>query len=250
MGRFGKHCHKVLVLSTSLGGMHESIFRYGPFSIFQKFGKMFENWPPTTCARIVQLHELGWSQFMIGKKLGVPKSSVGNIIRRYKSHDKYDTLPRVGRPPQISPKQIKRIDLSLQEKPHLSGRELQRKQKLPVTPRHVNRIVQKTLGYVSVKPQPIPKLTVRMKKERLAYALKHANTSTRKWWSFDEKPMQLGRMVGRVRKRAGDPTPEYQYDTKYAHQELLLLVASAERGKVASDSTVEEVKQRPDIRST
>ena len=216
MERFGEHCHKVLVSPESLRAVHEFIFQFWSIFTFSTFGNMLDDWPATTCARIVQLHEVGYSHFMIGKKLGVPKSTVGDIIRRFEKHGTYESLPKTGCGPKISPKQKKQIDLHLQEKPKLSGRELQRKQKLPVTPRHVNRIVQKTLGYISVKPKPIPKLTVRMKKERLAYALKHANTSTKKWWSFDEKPMLLGRMVGRVRKKAGDPTPEYVYDTKYA----------------------------------
>ncbi|XP_061747140.1 uncharacterized protein LOC133545498 [Nerophis ophidion] len=55
-----------------------------------------------TRKRIVDLHQTGKSESTIGKQLGVKKSTVGAIIRKWKTYKTTDNLPRSGAPRKIS----------------------------------------------------------------------------------------------------------------------------------------------------
>ncbi len=53
--------------------------------------------------KIVDLHQAGKTESAIGKQLGVKKSTVGAIIRKWKTYKTTDNLPRSGAPHKISP---------------------------------------------------------------------------------------------------------------------------------------------------
>ncbi|KAK3512105.1 hypothetical protein QTP70_030338, partial [Hemibagrus guttatus] len=53
--------------------------------------------------KIVDLHQAGKTESAIGKQLGVKKSTVGAIIRKWKTYKTTDYLPRSGAPRKISP---------------------------------------------------------------------------------------------------------------------------------------------------
>ncbi|KAI3366637.1 hypothetical protein L3Q82_009325, partial [Scortum barcoo] len=52
--------------------------------------------------KIVDLHQAGKTESAIGKQLGVKKSTVGAIIRKWKTYKTTDNLPRSGAPRKIS----------------------------------------------------------------------------------------------------------------------------------------------------
>ena len=54
--------------------------------------------------KIVDLHQAGKTESAIGKQLGVKKSTVGAIIRKWKTYKTTDSLPRSGAPRKISPR--------------------------------------------------------------------------------------------------------------------------------------------------
>ncbi len=59
--------------------------------------------------KIVDLHQAGKTESAIGKQLGVKKSNVGAIIRKWKTYKTTDNLPRSGAPRKISPRGVKMI---------------------------------------------------------------------------------------------------------------------------------------------
>ncbi|KAK3511310.1 hypothetical protein QTP70_000399 [Hemibagrus guttatus] len=59
--------------------------------------------------KIVDLHQAGKTESAIGKQLGVKKSIVGAIIRKWKTYKTTDNLPRSGAPCNISPRGVKMI---------------------------------------------------------------------------------------------------------------------------------------------
>ncbi|KAK3560352.1 hypothetical protein QTP86_006437 [Hemibagrus guttatus] len=59
--------------------------------------------------KIVDLHQAGKTESAIGKQLGVKKSTVGAIIRKWKTYKTTDDLPRSGAPRKISPRGVKMI---------------------------------------------------------------------------------------------------------------------------------------------
>jgi len=50
----------------------------------------------------LQLHQAGKSGSTIGEQLGVKKSTVGVIVRKWKTYKTTDNLPRSGAPRKIS----------------------------------------------------------------------------------------------------------------------------------------------------
>ncbi|KAK3518246.1 hypothetical protein QTP70_034187, partial [Hemibagrus guttatus] len=59
--------------------------------------------------KIVDLHQAGKTESAIGKQLGVKKSTVGAIIRKWKTYKTTDNLPQSGAPRKISPRGVKMI---------------------------------------------------------------------------------------------------------------------------------------------
>ncbi|KAK3546515.1 hypothetical protein QTP70_026370 [Hemibagrus guttatus] len=59
--------------------------------------------------KIVDLHQAGKTESAIGKQLGVKKSTVGAIIRKWKTYKTTDNLPPSGAPRKISPCGVKMI---------------------------------------------------------------------------------------------------------------------------------------------
>ncbi|XP_064861450.1 rho-related GTP-binding protein RhoA-C isoform X1 [Oncorhynchus nerka] len=59
--------------------------------------------------KIVDLHQAGKTESAIGKQLGLKKSTVGAIIRKWKTYKTTDNLPRSGAPRKISPRGGKMI---------------------------------------------------------------------------------------------------------------------------------------------
>ncbi|KAK3517343.1 hypothetical protein QTP70_004487 [Hemibagrus guttatus] len=59
--------------------------------------------------KIVDLHQAGKTEPAIGKQLGVKKSTVGAIVRKWKTYKTTDNLPRSGAPRKISPRGVKMI---------------------------------------------------------------------------------------------------------------------------------------------
>ncbi len=67
--------------------------------------------------KIVDLHQAGKTESAIGKQLGVKKSTVGAIIRKWKTYKTTDNLPRSGAPRKISPRGIKMITRTVSKNP-------------------------------------------------------------------------------------------------------------------------------------
>ncbi len=67
--------------------------------------------------KIVDLHQAGNTESAIGKQLGVKKSTVGVIIRKWKTYKTTDNLPRSGAPRKISPRGVKMITRTVSKNP-------------------------------------------------------------------------------------------------------------------------------------
>ncbi|KAK3515912.1 hypothetical protein QTP86_004938, partial [Hemibagrus guttatus] len=67
--------------------------------------------------KIVDLHQAGKTESAIGKQLGVKKSTVGAIIRKWKTYKTTDNLPPSGAPRKISPRGVKMITRTVSKNP-------------------------------------------------------------------------------------------------------------------------------------
>ncbi|KAK3517395.1 hypothetical protein QTP70_008938, partial [Hemibagrus guttatus] len=74
--------------------------------------------------KIVDLHQAGKTESAIGKQLGVKKSTVGAIIRKWKTYKTTDNLPRSGAPHKISPCGVKMITRTVSKNPRTTQGDL------------------------------------------------------------------------------------------------------------------------------
>ncbi|KAI3361556.1 hypothetical protein L3Q82_013693 [Scortum barcoo] len=74
--------------------------------------------------KIVDLHQAGKTESAIGKQLGVKKSTVGAIIRKWKTYKTTDNLPRSGAPCKISPRGVKMITRTVSKNPRTTRGDL------------------------------------------------------------------------------------------------------------------------------
>ncbi len=74
--------------------------------------------------KIVDLHQAGKTESAIGKQLGVKKSTVGAIIRKWKTYKTTDNLPRSGAPRKISPRGVKMITRTVRKNPRTTQGDL------------------------------------------------------------------------------------------------------------------------------
>ncbi len=74
--------------------------------------------------KIVDLHQAGKTEYAISKQLGVKKSTVGGIIRKWKTYKTTDNLPRSGAPRKISPRGVKMITRTVSKNPRTTWGDL------------------------------------------------------------------------------------------------------------------------------
>ncbi len=74
--------------------------------------------------KTVDLHQAGKTESAIGKQLGVKKSTVGAIIRKWKTYKTTDNLPRSGAPRMISPRGVKMITRTVRKNPRTTRGDL------------------------------------------------------------------------------------------------------------------------------
>ncbi|KAM5132201.1 LOW QUALITY PROTEIN: uncharacterized protein ACMZJ9_018985 [Mantella aurantiaca] len=82
--------------------------------------KSYQRTPET----MVDLHQAGKTESAIGKQLGVKKSTVGAIIRKWKTYKTTDNLPRSGAPRKISPCGVKMITRTVTKNPRTTRGDL------------------------------------------------------------------------------------------------------------------------------
>uniref|UniRef100_A0A8D0CWF1 Transposase Tc1-like domain-containing protein n=1 Tax=Sander lucioperca TaxID=283035 RepID=A0A8D0CWF1_SANLU len=74
--------------------------------------------------KTVDLHQAGKTESAIGKQLGVKKSTVGKIIRKWKTYKTTDNLPRSWAPCKISPRGVKMITRTVSKNPRTTRGDL------------------------------------------------------------------------------------------------------------------------------
>ncbi|KAI4903091.1 hypothetical protein NFI96_025626 [Prochilodus magdalenae] len=91
--------------TTSGGHLPTTSNTHTPNSTMVKTKELSED----TRNRIVDLHQAGKTESAIGKQLDVKKSTVGAIIRKWKTYKTTTNLPRSGAPRKISARGVKMI---------------------------------------------------------------------------------------------------------------------------------------------
>ncbi|KAK3548101.1 hypothetical protein QTP70_004722 [Hemibagrus guttatus] len=146
--------------------------------------------------KIVDLHQAGKTESAIGKQLGVKKSTVGAIIRKWKTYKTTDNLPRSGAPRKISPRGVKMITRTQDNDPKHTSKS---------TSEWLKQNKMKTLEWPSQSPDlsPIEMLWHDLKK--VVHARKPSNVAELQQFCKDEwakiPPQRCNRLIASYGKR-------------------------------------------------
>ncbi|KAK3569719.1 hypothetical protein QTP86_003566 [Hemibagrus guttatus] len=146
--------------------------------------------------KIVDLHQAGKTESAIGKQLGVKKSTVGAIIRKWKTYKTTDYLPRSGAPRKISPRGVKMITRMVSKNPRTTRgdlvNDLQRAGTKVTKATNSNTLCCQ--GLKSCSARRVPLLKPVHVRARLKFAREHLDDPEEDWenviWS-DETKIEL-----------------------------------------------------------
>ncbi len=133
--------------------------------------------------KIVDLHQAGKTESAIGKQLGANKSTVGAIIRKWKTYKTTDNLPRSGAPRKISPRGVKTITRTVSKNPRTTRWDLVNDLQRAVT-KVTKATISNTLrrqGLKSCSARRVPLLKPVHIQARLKFAREHLDDPEEDW---------------------------------------------------------------------
>uniref|UniRef100_A0A3Q3LNM3 Transposase Tc1-like domain-containing protein n=1 Tax=Mastacembelus armatus TaxID=205130 RepID=A0A3Q3LNM3_9TELE len=146
--------------------------------------------------KIVDLRQAGKTESAIGKQLGVKKSTVGAIIRKWKTYKTTDNLPRSGAPRKISPRGVKMIIRTVNKNPRITRGDLVndlQRAGTKVTKATISNTLRRQ-GLKSCSARRVLLLKPVHVQARLKFAREHLDDPEEDWenviWS-DETKMEL-----------------------------------------------------------
>ncbi|KAK3574700.1 hypothetical protein QTP86_014767 [Hemibagrus guttatus] len=146
--------------------------------------------------KIVDLHQAGKTESAIGKQLGVKKSTLGAIIRKWKTYKTTDNLPRSGAPRKISPRGVKMITRTVSKNPRTTRGDLVNDLQRAGT-KVIKATISNTLrrqGLKSCSARRVPLLKPVHVRAHLKFAREHLDDPEEDWenviWS-DETKIEL-----------------------------------------------------------
>ncbi|KAK3550302.1 hypothetical protein QTP86_024279 [Hemibagrus guttatus] len=141
--------------------------------------------------KIVDLHQAGKTESAIGKQLGLKKSTVGAIIRKWKTYKTTDNLPRSGTPRKISPRGVKMITRSVSKNPRTTRGDLVndlQRAGTKITKATISNTLRRQ-GLKSCSARRVPLLKPVHVRARLTFAREHLDDLEEDWenviWTTD-----------------------------------------------------------------
>uniref|UniRef100_A0A8C7N1U6 Transposase n=1 Tax=Oncorhynchus kisutch TaxID=8019 RepID=A0A8C7N1U6_ONCKI len=132
---------------------------------------------------IVDLHQAEKTEYAIGKQLGLKKSTVGAIIRKWKTYKTTDNLPRSGAPRKISLRGVKMITRTVSKTPRTTRgdlvNDLQRAGTKVTKPTISNTLRHQ--GLKSCSARRVPLLKPVHVQARLKFAREHLDDPEEDW---------------------------------------------------------------------
>ncbi|CAJ0950476.1 unnamed protein product [Ranitomeya imitator] len=149
--------------------------------------------------KIVALHQAGKTESAIANQLGVKKSTVGAIIRKWKTYKTTDNLPRSRAPRKIPPRGVRMITRTVSKNPRTTRgdlvNELQRAGTNVTRPTISNTL--RHHGLRSCSARRVPLLKPVHVRARLKFAREHLDDPEEFWenvlWSDETKLELFGR---------------------------------------------------------
>lgn len=151
---------------------------------------------------------LGYKIRQIEALTGVPKSTVGNIVKRWRQERRVDDKPRSGRPRLLSNQETHQLDQIIKADREASGRliaqRLRERTGKGVSKRLAN-LYRRRLGYHGRLRRNKHQLTILQKLNRLNWARRHLHSNWDDYVFLDEHIFTLAGRGGLVWVKEGEP---------------------------------------------
>lgn len=135
-------------------------------------------------AKIVTLHEEGYSERQISKRLAHSKTAVHEAIKKFQNYGMYSDKVRTGRPRKTSKRDDVLMRRIVTRSPMSSCRKIRAEllhSGTDISLKTISRRLVHDFGLASYKPAQKPRLTNNMKKKRLAFAKKYESWGEEEW---------------------------------------------------------------------
>ncbi|KAI4877246.1 hypothetical protein NFI96_014302 [Prochilodus magdalenae] len=134
--------------------------------------------------KIVEGHKAGKAYKTLSKELGLPVSTIGSIIRKWKAYGTTVNHPRPGQPFKVSSRAEARLVRTVKADPRITRRELQEDLMVVGTLVSINTIsnVLHRNGLRSRRARKVPLLSKHHVKARLQFAHDHLEDSEADWF--------------------------------------------------------------------
>ncbi|KAK3520941.1 hypothetical protein QTP86_011409, partial [Hemibagrus guttatus] len=210
-----KRCEKLLMYKRHLSTTSNS---QTPNSTMAKTKELSKD----TGNKIVDLHQAGKTESAIGKQLGVKKSTVGAIIRKWKTYKTTDNLPRSGAPRKISPRGVKMITRTVSKNPRTTRGDLVndlQRAGTKVTKATISNTLRRQ-GLKSCSARRVPLLKPVHVRARLKFAREHLDDPEEDWenviWSVRQLrkacPLGVGYIIPIVQELESHSTLKMEKD--------------------------------------
>ena len=153
-----------------------------------------KEYSPHTCGKVASYHESGNSYKWISERMGIPTSSIGGIVRRYRQQHKGQSLQRSGRPKALNERDERYILRLANQNPFISTFEVRKDTGFSASVTTIYCVILKT-GLRHWKALRRPKLEPERAAKRLTFAKSLVNKPI-EWWKgvifSDETSIQRG----------------------------------------------------------
>ncbi|KAK3521255.1 hypothetical protein QTP70_001547 [Hemibagrus guttatus] len=153
--------------------------------------------------KIVDLHQAGKTESAIGKQLGVKKSTVGAIIRKWKTYKTTDNLPRSGAPRKMSPRGVKMTTRMVSKNPRTTRGDLVndlQRAGTKVTKATISNTLRRQ-GLKSCSARRVPLLKPVHVRAHLKFAREHLDDPEEDWENVIWQKLKLCKPVVRTSKK-------------------------------------------------
>ena len=164
-------------------------------------------------ATFVGMHKAGMTCAAIGRELGIPRTSVSDVVQRYRCRGTVETQMRSSRPCKLTMRNKRELGRLLAQNRRLKIAGLIEQMTVKVCDRTLRNTI-KSLGFNNRVAAKKPHLIQRHKEERLAFAREHQHWTLLDWknviWT-DESSFELGKKSRQV-KVWRRPYERYNWD--------------------------------------
>ena len=149
---------------------------------------------------IVGMHSTGLSNAEIGRKMGIPRTSVSNIVHLFQRRGTINSMKQSGRPHKLGMRHTRELSRLLTSNRRIPLARLVEQMSVRVHANTLRKVIM-SLGFHNRVAAKKPYLSLKHKVDRLAFAKAHQNWTESDWrnimWT-DESSFEIGKYSRQV----------------------------------------------------